>query len=81
MPFKLYIYLGAFVTYCDPILVSTENSETQELTVVLLFLGHSHEYVPARNGGGTDHEETRKENEKGEYNRISISRCRISRSL
>ena len=21
MPFKLYIYLGAFVTYCDPILV------------------------------------------------------------
>ena len=22
MPFKLYIYLGAFATYCDPILVS-----------------------------------------------------------
>ena len=22
MPFKIYIYLGAFVTYCDPILVS-----------------------------------------------------------
>ena len=22
MPFNLYIYLGAFVTYCDPILVS-----------------------------------------------------------
>ena len=21
MPFKLHIYLGAFVTYCDPILV------------------------------------------------------------
>jgi len=21
MPFELYIYLGAFVTYCDPILV------------------------------------------------------------
>jgi len=24
MPFKLYIYLGAFVTYCDPILVFYE---------------------------------------------------------
>jgi len=23
LPFKLYIYLGAFVTYCDPILVSS----------------------------------------------------------
>jgi len=25
MPFELYIYLGAFVTYCDPILVFTYN--------------------------------------------------------
>jgi len=24
MLFKLYIYLGAFVTYCDPILVSSK---------------------------------------------------------
>ena len=23
MPFKLYIYLGAFATYCDPILVKS----------------------------------------------------------
>jgi len=25
MPFKLHIYLGAFVTYCDPILVNNVN--------------------------------------------------------
>ena len=42
MPFKLYIYLGAFVTYCDPILVvsTMPNSSPNPMSDHLIEWSH-----------------------------------------
>jgi len=39
MPFTLYIYLGAFVTYCDPILVLSYPTPTE--AVIKFHIGGS----------------------------------------